>query len=112
MTGRAVPTTVWSRANRNRASRIAPRISSLARGSSSSAACWADFPWDIGQSSPGDGRTTIVAWGEASGPEAWAGLAAILREAGGWRQGETRADGGAHETAGAATRTRAQRMGC
>src|SRR5437899_1666912 len=32
MTGRAVPTTVWSRANRNIARRIAPRISSFARG--------------------------------------------------------------------------------
>src|SRR3990172_3614244 len=33
ITGRAVPTTVWSRANRNIASRIAPRISSFWRGS-------------------------------------------------------------------------------
>ena len=32
MTGRAVPTTVWSSANRNSASRVANRISSLARG--------------------------------------------------------------------------------
>ena len=30
----------------------------------------------------------MVAWGEASCPEAWAGLATILREAGGLRQGE------------------------
>ena len=36
--GSAVPTTVWSSANRNIASRIAPRISSLARGDRLSAA--------------------------------------------------------------------------
>jgi hypothetical protein len=38
ITGSAVPTTVWSSANRNIARSIAPRISSLARGERWSAA--------------------------------------------------------------------------
>src|SRR6266850_2099448 len=68
--GSAVPTTVWSSANRNIARSIAPRISSLARGERLSAASSAvaddmGSSWAVGQPNP-DTDTDQISTGNSS----------------------------------------------
>src|SRR6185369_13683505 len=65
--GSATPTTVWSRAKRNIASRIAPRISSFSLGDRLRAASADEAEWVMGvlhgdwaRSSWGKDRTTAV----------------------------------------------------